>query len=522
MPFESLSFRHEFQINDFPDRWLPLIHLYDPDLPLYPIYYFHAVSDQLSPNVRPSESDRVFGYIERINVSGNNHASVSVITNKDLQQQHNSHYQGLALNEVRERLGLNNPVTFADINTAFTGVLTYANPVLSELWNRVVSNAYGGKLPFGRLWDEVLGLSRFVASWYSSGGRKGELIQTHFFSTKFGERVQSAGDIPQIDFYLLPTIRELVDIGNPLAIFPRYSKLVEVAERFQANYCVLRQLNGTQFSSFTNPFAGKLNTAGILSILNGQHITPALRDTAIECYNTFDKGPQRTVIFLMMLSDIRNSRVQPAHLSSPVLGSVYEGLGKSYQSPKVIHIYSQQSYGNTNAVPIDIWIDTFFSWPLKIWPATLSTIFSNSQNLGKVERLIWIAAQARKVHSSACDNAIWCIKKASNGEARGANPLACKVCLTAIRNVCPAFNAIRNNRIAFNTPVTNNETFRINTSSNNNVTAGQKFTSCEGKSIDWAIVDDFSTDDVPGGYAAYPQAPHAGKTMTVQEFIDTY
>jgi hypothetical protein len=42
-----------------------------------------------------------------------------------------------------------------------------ANPFLAEVWERVVSNHYDGKLPFGRLWDEVLGLARWVASWNS-------------------------------------------------------------------------------------------------------------------------------------------------------------------------------------------------------------------------------------------------------------------------------------------------------------------------------------------------------------------
>ena len=40
MPFESLAFRHTYDFTGFPDRWLPLIHLYDADLPLFPVTIF--------------------------------------------------------------------------------------------------------------------------------------------------------------------------------------------------------------------------------------------------------------------------------------------------------------------------------------------------------------------------------------------------------------------------------------------------------------------------------------------------
>ena len=114
----------------------------------------------------------------------------------------------------------------------------------------------------------------------------------------------------------------------------------------------------------------------------------------------------------MMLDDIRKGRLNPAVLTPVQCGSIYDGLWatSTYQSPKVIEIYAQQSFGNTSAMPIDTWIATFLRWPLTVQPTVKVTnlyqyIFSNSQNLGKVERLLWVAGQARKVHSSACNDA---------------------------------------------------------------------------------------------------------------------
>src|ERR1043166_2105836 len=230
MPFESLSFRHTFNLPVFPEKWLPLIHLYDADLPLFPVYYFHVLSPTLRAGTRPSHTDRAFGYVARISWATNNTLDVTVVTNKDLSDPANAGYVLPVLIEVNERFGLANPVMQADIQNVFTPPLDVSNQVIVEMWHRVVASAYGNMLPFGRLWDEVLGLSRFVASWYSSKGRKNELIQTHYFASRFGRRIQSAGGIPQIDYYLLPTLNELLDRTNPLTIFPEYANLVDVAD----------------------------------------------------------------------------------------------------------------------------------------------------------------------------------------------------------------------------------------------------------------------------------------------------
>lgn len=525
MPFENLQYRFKFSFTDLPERWIPLINLYDPDLPLFPIYYFHAIPELPITQI-PSETERVYGYIEKLIAINNTTTEVTLITNKNLNDPTNSNYKTIALNEIRERFGVNNPVVRSDISNVFSRPLNYANNIMDQLWSKVVTNAYGDKLPFGRLWDEVFGLSRFVASW-NSEGRKSELIQTHYFSSKFGEKISSDSLLPQIDFYLLPTIKELINSANNLNIFPNYKGLAEISNIFQNHYCTLTTFDGLTLSKFNNPYSGSMNTAKINTILNGSNIPLHLRQFGIECYNAFFKGPVRPIIFFMMLSDLRNGRLNPASLTSVQLGSIYEKLERTYQSPKVIHIYAQQSFGHQEATPIDIWIKTFFKWPLKIYPIgrvrnALSIIFNNATNLGKAERLIWVAVQARKVHSSVCNDAIWCIKKSSKSEARGANPLACKICLANIRNVCPAYEAIKSKTIAFNSGIQTGVTFYIKTSSANNTSQNQKFLSCEGESIYIKTVDDFSPSDAPSGLASYPQPSHNGSNLTVQDFINTY
>ena len=89
-------------------------------------------------------------------------------------------------------------------------------------------------------------------------------------------------------------------------------------------------------------------------------------------------------------------------------------------------------------------------------------------------------------------------------------------------NVCPAFADISNKQIVFNNSGTAQQ-FEVRTTSRDNVTPNQKFTTCKGKSIYCDIEDDFSPSDSPNGFAPYPLANHInGSIMTVEQFVATY
>ena len=199
-------------------------------------------------------------------------------------------------------------------------------------------------------------------------------------------------------------------------------------------------------------------------------------------------------------------------------------MGGFYQTPKVIALYAQQCFGNTSALPIDTWVETFMKWPLMIYPTqgrNLQRIFASANNFGKVERLLWISAQARKVHSSLCNDALWCTKYDSRGTPRGANPLACNACLTSIRNACPAYTGILNAMISFNgAPGLSH--FVVWTDQKNNITQNQRFTLCEGQSPYGAVHDDFTPVDDPNSFASFPQPSHQGQPITVDQFVRTY
>lgn len=527
MPFESLSEQTEILIKDFPAKWLPLIYLYDPDLPLYPLLYFHCLDPDLAAGARPGELDRVFGFVHHVNLEGSV-LRVSVALNKDLSKEIHARYRPVVEQAIRSRLGLGDPIALNDLVGSLKGKLSNANSLLKELWYKIVDPSFGKSLPFGLIWDPVVGLVRCIASWFSEGGRKGELIQTHYFLSSFGQRIATGGDI-HVDFYLLPTFEEFNDISNPLSLFPRFANLVTAAKNFCAQHCTTRTFGNLKFSAFelsTANMGTSLDTKVVLGIIAAA--SGRLKDALFENFSAFNRGPQRSIIALMMFNDLRNGLWHPKNLNPANCALMYTELRRSYQTPKVIQLYSQHCFGIAAALPHDIWVKTFLSAPLGFRATAKSKYYSElfdcSDVWGKIERLIWLAAQARKVHSSVCAEILWCIRYGTPGskklpaKMRGANPLGCKICEHHIRAVCPAHQSIKNKIVGFNSPAGAAVDFRIETSAANNTTASQSFVCCKGAEGE----DDYSARDRPEKFLLFPISGHKGSDMSVDDFIAKY
>ena len=397
MGFESLAETYEFTVTGFPDRWLPLTYLYDPDLPLFPTHYFHVLDPLLPTGHRPGELDRAYGFVQRIAITDAG-ARVVVCTNKDLTSPSNAKLTAAVEQEVRQRLGVVDPVQYPDLAGCFTGTLAGANDVLRELWYQAADGVFAKRLPFGSLWDPVFGLARFVASWNSEGGRKGELIQAHYFCQAFGTRIATGGGV-HADFYLLPTYRELRDQSNPLSHFSNFAELLSAVNQFVGTFCERIKVGSLELSAFRTKKAsitGSLDQDKLLSAyrrLSQKHETPLT-----ELYNAFNRGPARSVLGIMMIDDLRNHRWAPDALNPTDAALLYTGARGSYQSPKVMHLYAQLCFGNRSALPIDNWVKTFLKWPLAFGElranaAAYQTLFKSCAVWGKVERLIWMAAR---------------------------------------------------------------------------------------------------------------------------------
>ncbi|MBN8995870.1 MAG: hypothetical protein J0H94_11645 [Rhizobiales bacterium] len=520
MPFEALSEKYEFSFADFPAEWLPLTSLYDPDLPLFPVVYFHELDPNLPAGNRPGHKDRVFGFIRYVNLTEAG-AVVGVVLNKDLKLPANAQYRPVVEQAVRDRLGLGDPIRQHEFAAALGKDLASANRLLQELWHQIVAPGFGGALPFGKMWDGVFGLVRFVASWNSEGGRKGELIQTHYFVSHFGERI-AAGNTVNADFYLLPTMGEFQDETNPLHLFPRFAELIGAASAFAASHCTEKKVGAAKFSSFNRAAAlhgGKLNTANVRAFYAAQ--PPPTRRALTENYNAFNRGTHRPILALMMLHDLRRRYWDPSALTPALCAAVYIELQGTFQSPKVIELYGQQCFGVRCALPIDNWVETFLARPVGFKlkaKESYAKLFEASGVWGRVERLIWVASQARKVHSSVAADVLWCVRFGGpEGDIRGANPLSCKICLKAIRDVCPGFAAIKDREVVFNATRPAGG-FSIATSGANATAPNQTFGVVCGQNV----YDEYSAHDRPDGFKAYPQPRSTSGPFTVGEFIADY
>ncbi len=526
MAFDSLSETYRFLIDDFPREWLPLTYLYDPDLPLFPIQYFHVLDPDLK-GARPGQRDRVFGFIHHINLVDAG-LEVTLLISKDLSIGTNHKFKSRVEQEVRERLGLGNPIYLRDIEYGLKDRLTNGNDLIRELWYKVIDDSFGKCLPFGNVWDPVFGLSRWVASWNSAGGRKGELIQLHAFVSVFGERIQLGGEF-HADFYLLPTFEEFRDASNPMGYFPKMAGLLRAAENFVHSYCDTVNTVEGDFSKFELKRVGRGNQIRsdvILGLIEDS--PPDDQEALFDNFSIYDRGPQRSIISLMMMHDIRVRNWDPANLTADS-GELYDDLKGSYQTPKVIHLYAQQCFGNPTVLPIDNWVTTFVGAPLAFVPSKkkhfYTELFACSDVWGKIERLIWIAAQARKVHASVCSDILWCIRFGSRkvgatpGKLRAANPLACKICVPHIRDVCPSFSLIKHRSISFNNPIAS--TFNITTSLGNNIDKGQRIEACESALLN--LKDEYSTRDQPESFGVFPSTSHNPHgEIDVETFLKLY
>ena len=230
--------------------------------------------------------------------------------------------------------GMSDKVTLPELSGALTGKLSGANALITELWYQIVDRSFGKSLPFGPLWDPVVGLARFIASWHSNGGRKGELIQTHFFSQAFGAQIATGGSI-HVDYYLLPTFRELTDLSNPLSLFPRLSDLINGAIKFCSAYCRKRKVGTLTFSGFdigSTRTKTKLDTEVVLEIMGRE--TGRVKEALFNNCSAFNRGPQRSIISLMMFNDLRAGYWHPNSLTSDLCAQTYTELQGSYQTPK--------------------------------------------------------------------------------------------------------------------------------------------------------------------------------------------
>ena len=114
-------------------------------------------------------------------------------------------------------------------------------------------------------------------------------------------------------------------------------------------------------------------------------------------------------------------------------------------SPKVLACFLQQGFDNSDVIPIDTWVESFYFHALGI--DSLDEFFLAFDDLGKIERMIWLSSQGNKTNMKTFFDMLWCTRfgDLGNKNLRGANPIACYEC--KLRQHCPGYQKVKDRKV---------------------------------------------------------------------------
>ena len=433
---DSLSYQCNILLDNIPVQWGQKFELYYPDLPGFPTVYVHFIND----------NQRVYGFPITANFNQTTDKKGSVeftfISNVDLDT--NLQLKELAKKELENRFGASDKVGWDDVKNSCNGNQQYEN-FLKLLW-KPVSEMQGEYLPFGRFYEEIYSIVRFVAAWNPKTGRQSEMRMLYNFVSIFGEHVTVDNKWNHLDFFLLPTYED-VRTEN-FSNFPKFKDLFEAMkiiwnEEFTEETAfkggVIHSMKGKwpdRKDGFMQEITGRLVSDGKMNSSQKTNI-----DRLVDMFN---RSPPRTSYFVWSIMSIKDTDY--ASWSKDDFIKFYLDASKGVGiSPKVVACFLQQGFGKDEFIPIDTWVGAFQEHALGI--KEQKEFFETFSHLGKIERLIWIASQANKTNIKSFFNTLWCTRFGNNGnkQLRGANPISCYEC--KLRPMCPGYDQISQNNV---------------------------------------------------------------------------
>jgi len=430
-----IRYESRIRIRGIPIQWIPRLELFYPDLPQFPIVYVHTVH----------EDTRVYGfpaYISfEITQDENCDIDVNFLSNADLDE--HPELKRVITEELEERFGSSNKVGIDDVIACCNGMKEYEE-FFRELW-RYVSDLYGEYIPFGRYYEEVFSIVRFVSAWQPKTGRQSEMRMLYNFLSIFGESVEVHGRWDHMTFFVLPTYD---DIRNgDLLDFPAFRDLLAAMSKiWDLQFTVKSRIGGTTIRSmkkswppakdqFIQKVSYPLYEAGILSVDERRHIERLV--------DAFNRHSWRAAFFIWSIMSMfeKDYRTWDKEFFTRFYIDK-QGVGVS---EKVVACFLQQGFGNEDVTPVDIWVEAFHRHVLAI--VRQSDFFSRFSKLGKLERAIWLSSQANKTNIKAFFDVMWCTRygDTGNNELRGANPISCYEC--KLRPKCPGYGSIRDRKV---------------------------------------------------------------------------
>ena len=403
-------------IPDIPVQWIPKIELYYPDLPQFPIMYIHFFSADKRIIACPvSVSYQITGAKCSADFFVLCNTQPTEVVKNDL------------INEISNRIGLADSVNIETVKACCKGNTEYEK-LFEKLWE-FIKASYGESIPYGRFYEKLYSIPRFVAAWQPKTGRQSEMRMLYNFMKFFGEEVEFPESWSHLEFYVIPTYSE-IDI-NTFESFQKFGKLyAAITKLFDLEFTEESSVEPYSFHSLPKAWDKKRDDF-TNNVLREHKKSGELNDEECEyiekLVDAFNRHPWRAAYFISAIKTIEIANYDKWNKS--FICSFYDNCENMIgYSGKVVACFLQQGFGNDEAIPVDTWIETFYKFVLGI--DNRSDFYRSFDHLGKLERVIWLASQSNKTNMKGFYNTLWCQRYGvnNNKELRGVNPLACCQC----------------------------------------------------------------------------------------------
>lgn len=496
---DKIEFESQIRIEGVPVQWIPMLQLYDPDLPQHPVKYVHIMSNKR----------RVFGFPAYLNVEETGSSMINLkvlfLCNVDLDSKKKT--KDIVKSELEERFGVSRKVDLATLKNC-CGDRKDFKAFVEKVWNENLSGMYGGYLPYGRFYGEVYSIARFTAALASPTGGKSEKIMLYNLMKDFGESIHVSSHWGFLDFFLLPTYDEIRKRSMP--DFPKFANLCKAADTFGKKILTQRTKVGRFFVRHAG--SGLPKSDEDFRSLTTRLFSRKKKEILDRVLDDFNRFPLRAIAFITTIYNMKSQNdFRRWNRNEFVQAYTESHLGGL--SIKAIGCFLQQGFGNVDTVPIDIWVKSFYKTVLGI--KNNREFLVSFSEIGRFERFIWLCCQARKMNAEPFFDAMWCIKFGVPGRRvlRGPNPLSCSEC--TLRSKCVGYDELkdetifvqrRRRRPAYNAH--RDCKFVIGTEKDVPKTV---FLRIGGG---WKLVDEFS------GYIIHKKTKHAGQKTKMTELAE--
>lgn len=431
-----IKYDNKVQIKGVPIQWIPKLELYYPDLPQFPISYIHILC----------KNERIYGFIasHSIKIADSRTCNIELLFLSNFDLETNSEIKKIVIDEIEERIGYKDKVGINEIIGCCNDNKDYI-AFFKELW-KYISKTFGEYIPYGKFYEEIYSIVRFVSAWQPKTGRQSEMRMLYNFLSIFGEEVKVEGDWKHLEFFLLPTYKDVKEVN--LSLFPKFKSLHKSMNKiwdifFSNSYDLdgmkIRYMDKSwpqKKDEFMKKVTHPIYKSGKINLKERQDI-----DRLVDAFN---RHSWRAAFFIWSIMSIQEKDYLEWDKEFFDKFYLIKKLGVGI-SPKVIACFLQQGFKNEEAIPIDIWVESFYELSLGI--ESKEEFFNSFSKRGKLERAIWLSSQANKTNIKTFFDLMWCTRYGVTGnrELRGPNPISCYEC--KLISKCPSYNKIKDKKV---------------------------------------------------------------------------